>query len=651
MKLNYCIVIVMITTASVQSIEAPFSRGVNLTGWLQTSGAHQIQFSEYTKQDFINIQSLGCDVIRLPINLHHMTDGEPDYIFDPLFLNFLDQIVDWAEDLKIHLILDNHTFDPAVETDPDIGDILIPVWTQLAEHYKNRSEYLYYEILNEPHGLDDAAWNRIQQDVVEAIRTVDTTHTLVIGPASWNSYNNLNQMPAYNDNKLIYTFHFYDPFLFTHQGATWTDPSYASLAGVPFPYDEAKMPECPDDLKGTYVEYNLNHYAEEGTEDDVRALIDIAVEFGETRNVPIYCGEFGVYIPNSPAEDRVYWYEVVRSYLEEKGIAWTIWDYQGGFGIFEAGTAEDFDYDLNVPLVEALGLDAPVQKEFVMKPDSTGFDLYRDFPASGVLESSWMDEGTIDYYSENDPAAGQYCLYWTGALQYNNIGFDFKPNKDLSQLVSGGYALDFWVRGDTPDIQFDMRFMDTDTEDADDHPWRIRVTIDETLAEWDNNWHHVQIPLSSFTEHGAWEGEWYTPQGDFDWQAVDRFDIVAEYYDLEDVEFWFDDIRVLDPTATTAQERGIGPFEFKLCSAFPNPFNPCTTLQYTVSEYDHIQIYIYSITGRLVRILVNQNKNPGNYSVEWNGNDFNGLPVSSGIYLCVMKGSTFTGTQKLTRLK
>ena len=54
---------------------APFHRGVNLTGWFQVDGPRQVQFTRYTKQDFIEIQSLGFDVIRLPINLHFMTDG------------------------------------------------------------------------------------------------------------------------------------------------------------------------------------------------------------------------------------------------------------------------------------------------------------------------------------------------------------------------------------------------------------------------------------------------------------------------------------------------------------------------------------------------------------------------------------------------
>lgn len=104
----------------------PFKRGVNLTGWLQTSGARQIQFTKFTRQDFINIKSLGCDVIRLPINLHFMTGGAPAYTIDPLFYYFLDQIVDYAEELELHLILDNHTFDPATNTSPGVGDILVP---------------------------------------------------------------------------------------------------------------------------------------------------------------------------------------------------------------------------------------------------------------------------------------------------------------------------------------------------------------------------------------------------------------------------------------------------------------------------------------------------------------------------------------------
>jgi len=86
-------------------------------------------------------------------------------------------------------------------------------------------------------------------------------------------------------------------------------------------------------------------------------MLDIAIDFQKERNVPIYCGELGVYVKNSSNDDRVYWYRVVRDYLEQNGIPWTIWDYYGGFGLFKNGSN-----DLNIPLLKALGFKNPQLK-------------------------------------------------------------------------------------------------------------------------------------------------------------------------------------------------------------------------------------------------------------------------------------------------
>jgi len=328
---------------------------VNLTGWFQVDGPGQIQFTKYNKQDLVNIKSLGCDVIRLPINLHFMTSGSPSYTLDPMFLSFLDSVVVWAENLELYLILDNHTFDVSSNTSPDVGNILTKVWKQMAQHYKDRSDYIIYEVLNEPHGIAASLWGTIQGDVINAIRTVDTKHAIMVGGVNFNTYTELQNLPVYSDPNLIYTFHFYDPFMFTHQGATWNTPSMAPLAGVPFPYNAAEMPATPSTFIGTWMETAMNNYPAQGNVAYVKSLIDIAVTFKNARNVKLFCGELGVFIPNSPADDRVYWYGVVRQYLEEKGISWTTWDYQGGFGLFNKGSNELFDHDLNVPLLEALG--------------------------------------------------------------------------------------------------------------------------------------------------------------------------------------------------------------------------------------------------------------------------------------------------------
>ena len=72
-------------------IEVPFNRGINLTNWLQSKGSHEIHFTRYGISDLRDIRDLGFDVVRLPINLHSMVDGSPDYSLDPLFLFFLDR--------------------------------------------------------------------------------------------------------------------------------------------------------------------------------------------------------------------------------------------------------------------------------------------------------------------------------------------------------------------------------------------------------------------------------------------------------------------------------------------------------------------------------------------------------------------------------
>lgn len=554
MKVIGLLTFILFINLSLYSQKAPFNKGVNLTNWFQVGSAQQIQFSKYTRTDFEHIKSLGCDVVRLPINLHFMTNGTPNYTLDPLFLNFLDEVISWAEELDLHLIIDNHTFDSATDTDPNVGQILLKVWAQMAEHYKNTSNKIYFEVLNEPHGITDALWNSIQLEVVRAIRKIDTKHTLIVGPASWNSYNNLKNMPVYADDNLIYTFHFYDPFIFTHQGASWSGMN--DLGGIPFPYKKEKMPEFPESMKSHWSYGAYNDYSNKGTIDEVHRLIDIAIAFQKQRNVPIYCGEFGVYDENSPNDDRTFWYKVVSEYFKTNNIAWTIWDYHGGFGIYNKGGNGQFEHDLNVPVVEAIGLKAPAQTPFILMPDSAGFCIYDDYPGKNTNSSS-ATSGEMNFYSTNRPNNGNYCIQWSGAAQYNYITFNFSPNKDFSFLAANNFALDLFVRSNNQLASFDIRFVDSKAN-TEDHPWRNRIVLDNSIVEWNGEWQHLHLLLSEFTEHGSWDNAWYNAAGLFDWKAIDKLEIVAESQPMGDGILWLDNIYISDQdTAKVNMKNGI----------------------------------------------------------------------------------------------
>jgi len=333
----------------------PFSRGVNFSKWFESRTFKEIEFTRFTEQDFANVKSLGADVIRVPVAFHNFIADRENYTLEPELLKYLDAALDWAQNNNIYLIIDNHSFHPINATDNNIDKILIPVWRQLAHHFKNRSRLCIYEILNEPHGITDERWCEIQSMVIAEIRKIDPKRLIIIGGTGYNSIEKLYSIPAYEDDNLIYTFHFYDPHLFTHQGASWNKPSLVPLSGLPFPLGENSLPAVHETFKGTWVEESLKNYKKDSEFSSLCETLDKAADFSKERNVPVFCGEFGVLMNQSPQEDRVKWYKFVCGELDKRNISWTSWDYYGGFGLFKTHHRGEFPKDLNTEVAGAMG--------------------------------------------------------------------------------------------------------------------------------------------------------------------------------------------------------------------------------------------------------------------------------------------------------
>ena len=79
------------------------------------------------------------------------------------------------------------------------------------------------------------------------------------------------------------------------------------------------------------------------------------------------------------------------------------------------------------------------------------------------------------------------------------------------------------------------------------------------------------------------------------------------------------------------------PSGFALLKNYPNPFNPATTIEFTVPEAGFTEIVIYNMSGQKIRELVSADMTPGVHSVVWDGCDENGTPVSSGVYISHLK--------------
>jgi endoglucanase len=558
-----------------------FSKGVNLSGWFEHESINRVQFSKYTRQDFINIKSLGCNVIRLPIKIANMSSGAPDYIPDVLFLQFLDEVIDWAEELELYIIIDNH---PNYETNttPDIEFELKGVWENMAEHLKHRSKFVVYEIMNEPYGIDAAAWGALQGRVVDAIRAIDNQHKIIVTSDNWSDLWRLNLLPEYSDENLIYTFHFYAPQLFTGQGTYWGNPSQANCTYVPFPYNETEMPPMPAEYMGTHFELEYNAYPEIGTVEWLEQSLQLAADFKASRNVPVFCGEFGVWNKAVHSADRNRWHDVVVNFLEANDISYTLFNYDGGFGIFEPGSFGLFDSDIDEDFAEVFEFTVPEKTEYVKKADSTELIIYDDYFGQHIYEGSHLQTGTLNHYAAESPKDGTYCFSFENLEHYESIDLYFAPFKDLSKLEQENYHLGFWIKGNKPGTAFNIHFKDSKTS-ASDHPWRMGLRVDETLVQWDNTWHYVSVPLNQMTEIGTFDGSWHEPQGLFDWSDISNININAEYSSLEGARFWIDDLKIYNP-ASTGTEFSVK--EDALLELYPNPTNGVLNVSYQFDNID-----------------------------------------------------------------
>lgn len=273
------------------------------------------------EDDFRIIAAAGFRTVRIPVRWSGHAARKPPYAIDPAFMARVDHVVGLARAAKLRVILNLHNYDalmadPAAHTQRFAG-----LWRQIAAHFAHSDPEVWFELLNEPHeSLTNANLMATLQPALDAVRATNPTRKVVIGGQNWSGIDSLATLPLPDDANLVATFHYYEPFAFTHQGAGWVKPS---------PPRGRSFPQAGD----------LEAIAKD---------VAKAQAYQARTGRPLFMGEYGAYDP-IPLDQRAAYYRTVHDAFGKVGIDGCVWGYTNGFAIRKGKTWLQ-------PLLEAIGL-------------------------------------------------------------------------------------------------------------------------------------------------------------------------------------------------------------------------------------------------------------------------------------------------------
>lgn len=317
---------------------------------------------------FRMISELGFNHVRVPIRwetAERSMESSP-YTINPLFLDRIREVVDSALRYKLHIIINMHHHDTLFDDPSTQKERFLSQWHQIADHFKDYPDSLLFEILNEPHGnLTPPMWNEYLTDALAEIRQTNPARIVLIGVAEYGGLGGLSKLVLPEDEHIILTVHYYNPFSFTHQGAEWVSGSNEWL-GTVWQDTEAER-------------------------ESVGSEFGYAFQYAENHHIPIHVGEFGAYSKADMAS-RERWTTFLARWFEARGMSWAYWEFSAGFGIYNPGTQQYVPELIDALLHKEMPEATPVITEPVYTSDFAGsvdgWSLIQQGGASGSLSAS-----------------------------------------------------------------------------------------------------------------------------------------------------------------------------------------------------------------------------------------------------------------------
>lgn len=301
-------------TAGETAVEANhrLRRTINLGNALEAprEGAWGVTIKE---EYFDLAKEAGFSAVRIPICWSAHAEDTAPYTIDAEFMSRVDEVVEQARARDLAVIINVHHYNK-MNADPS-GHLerLKSFWTQIAKHFADRSDGLYFELFNEPMGNLNGKWKEIYPQIIDTIRAVSPERILIVGPDDWNSVKRLDELTDLaGDERTIATFHYYLPFEFTHQNAPWVPAEYRPPLGARW-----------------------------GSAEDQAALeadFAQAAAWAAEHHLPLLVGEFGAY-RTADMDSRIRWTRAVAREAEKHGMSWAYWELAAPqFGIYDQRT-------------------------------------------------------------------------------------------------------------------------------------------------------------------------------------------------------------------------------------------------------------------------------------------------------------------------
>ena len=338
------------------------TRGVNLSGWFGGWGDYSPEHTStfITAADLTAIHAMGFRYVRFPLDPILLTRGG---LLSPSKEDVWKRIDDALDaTMNAGLSVDFVVF-PRDDYKQQLAtqkgfDEFVMLWQVLAKHLAGRDpNRFFFELMNESEVQDPYRWIGIQSAVIQAIRQIDTQHTILASGAHYDSIPDLLETEPVRDANVIYTFHFYEPYPFTHQGATWGSVEWNYYSHIPYPALPEQIAPILPTIPDQNARYQLYQYGQGNwNAGSISQRLTFVAAWAHDHGVPVICNEFGAFRDTAPADSRTRYLHDVRAGLEENGLGWAMWDWSGSFGLVKHSGGAILPDAENV---RALGLTAP----------------------------------------------------------------------------------------------------------------------------------------------------------------------------------------------------------------------------------------------------------------------------------------------------